>query len=162
MSKPILVTNNQDWLRLAPVLEKQGYVWRSEQKPTEWPTILNFFPRTILLDENKKLALCFNKETQSVDEYLFQNPKLEWKGDTQTGGYETEATVTINLAPNYKALYEAQSRAIQEAIAEMEKEKDSLLDLDKAFDDPECYGKANGLSRAKEILTAKLNPTTPA
>lgn len=152
MNKPILVQNNEEWLRLAPVLEKQGYVWSHGKKPTEFYPLLNPNTPFLVLNNHKKylrFKVKFDEPTQTVDEYLALQEQI---GDVfdildlgQTNGKPPKE-------PNSKALYEAQSKAILEAIAEMEEVEHKLSRSGNNYEED----KAKGVEQAIQILKEKL------
>jgi hypothetical protein len=75
MNKPILVKNQSEWNRLAPVLEALGYVWfKSNQKPTQvdiWNRWMMSF--CIIIKGNKISCTANISNSQTVEEYLQAN-----------------------------------------------------------------------------------------
>lgn len=148
--KPILVNNQSEWLLLAPVLEALGYFWRGSISILSFTPLV--FPCTITIIGGTitwSTYSCHAKyDTQSVDEYLA----------SQEHKWETEAIVTINLAPDYQALYEAEkakneklTQGVKDAKAEMEATEYIFARSGNNYEED----KAKGLELAIEILTEK-------
>ena len=96
--KPILVRNNDEWSRLAPVLEKLGYPMPhgfTYNDTPNLPTVVRLGAISWNKTEVYEWARDEGEVLQTVDEYLQANP-LEIDG----------------FKPDYKALYEAQTKAI--------------------------------------------------
>jgi len=153
--KPILVKNQSEWERLAPVLEALGYVWRGNE------CIASFFnplwesmpsiPVTIYI-ERKKLSYNYNKKrnsTQSVDEYLQAN-NLKFN--------ELQKVDDINVADlktDYKSKYETLLQGVKDAIDEMDKEAEINRQKMYRNHDNDFDLIAGGINQAIKILTEK-------
>lgn len=112
--KPILVRNQEEWTRLAPVLNLS-------HAPYLPSAAVKKAAKVVLLDQpflgyySWTFASMYKEEAQSVDEYLaLQEPK-----------FETENVVTINLLdyqhgvilePDHKALYEAEKAKYEKLL----------------------------------------------
>jgi hypothetical protein len=152
MNKPILVKNQSEWERLAPVLEALGYVWANTRKiPTEFA--IHYYPYYISLHGSKELTWRQQEKEpiQSVDEYLqAQEPKeLNWN-DAIHSLQKPKSSETISLEPDYKAKYETLLQGVKDIKAEIT--ENYLLN---ANGDIYEKGYAFGLSKALEILTEK-------
>lgn len=162
--KPILVNNQQEWLRLAPVLEKQGHTWGENCTPLQY----NPFTSGKTYYSGGAIVISFgwgilswrhfsenSGETQSVDEYLAQAKGIETN--------ELQKVNDINVAdlePDYKALYEAKCKAIEEALNEISIKGQMARSIYRETKDEDmCYmeqGAERAYLKCFEILTSKL------
>lgn len=158
--KPILVTNQADWQRLAPVLERQGIVYIGSTKPTNYvpartPMICHFSKPSVVYATDITVRC---GKTQSVDEYLASVQDSEAVIMRDING----KPFSFSLAQSefdYKAKYEALSKAVREAIGLMTECKEmawqSYKDSDNENKKKNAIAEEYAFKRSLEILTEK-------
>lgn len=126
--KPILVNNEAEWQRIAPVLEDKGYYMPEamEKIPTAW--VLPFLPVIIKLSAPFIDWYATNEyegETQTVDKYLSSQASkpLNWNDATHQLGREKKAFAIaepyIKPTVDWEAKYKALEQAVKEALNEI-------------------------------------------
>lgn len=146
--KPILVNNQSEWLRLAPVLEALGYFWRGGSTPTEFCPF-NSTQFWVYFDSEKFLYFdpVFMDDAQSVDEYLTYCQHSKNIKPSNSGELKTD----------YQALYEAE-KAKNEKLTQGVKGAKAEIVLshsDCYINSPNPLESQAAYQHALEILTEK-------
>lgn len=137
--KPILVNNQQEWERLAPVLDKQGYNWHH--------------PLFQLPQPSFGMRQCFNESTRVV---IYLNECLQW---SPLPLHDSRPTQTVDeylsqqeaKTENWEAKYKALEQGVKDAIGEIETAEHKLSRSGNNYEED----KAKGYEEAIEILKEK-------
>ena len=145
--KPIQVNNQEEWATLASVLGKYFKYWIDGTSFNEWHPVGSRayqYPIWVGSSFQNKLEMipeyALVGKVQTVDEYL------------EAKSLEIEAVKPAPFTIDYKALYEAQTIVIAEAIAKMENKKNNLLSYGSNYGND----KAEGIEYSIDTLKEKL------
>lgn len=78
--KPVLVKSNDEWLKLAPIMDKLGYKWIYTKESPMTRNMWNAFkmPFAVKIHEKHTISNTVNTEiTQSVDEFIKTQPQQQ-------------------------------------------------------------------------------------
>jgi hypothetical protein len=177
--KPILVKNQSEWNRLAPVLEALRYVWfKSNEKPTEvdiWGRWT--IPFCIIIKGNEMSCTANLSNFQTVDEYLQAQEPTSAKNATIEPDYKAlyeellakhekpcdpQRLCCHNATQKLKgqlgesvALYETLLQGVKDAKAEMVAKAIKADEIGNKLRDNDYHFTSNGISLAIKILTDK-------
>jgi hypothetical protein len=160
--KPILVKNQSEWERLAPVLEALEYVWfKSNQKPTQvdiWDRWTMSF--CIIIKGNEISCTANISNFQTVDEYLQAqepNDKPLFNMPIYKPTDYKEMEIENKRLKAIETKYETLLQGVKDAKAEMERRAIKANEIGNKEKDNDAIFAAFGLNMALEILTDKTN-----